>query len=109
MTNQSMLPLRGSVTEAVFALASMLISILIAAPSRPYVAGATNLLIETKPHPGTLVSVIETESKLERHLFELASPFDFINDQCGLACNFQEEQEEDSVKGPLINACPKVS
>jgi len=104
-----MLPLRGSVTKAVFAFASMLISILMAAPSRPFVAGATNLLIETETHPSTLVSTIKTESKLERHLFELASPFDFINDQCALACNSQEEQEEDSVEGPLINACPKVS
>ena len=104
-----MLPFRGSATEAVFAFASLLISIVIVTPSRSCAAFASDLPIEVDTNSSTLVSIIHTEKKLERRLFELAPPFDFVNDQCAFACNAQEEQSEDNGEGPLINACPKVS
>lgn len=39
-----------------------------------------------------------------RNLFELAKPFDVVNDQCRRACGSNHDVEEE-----LINACPKVS
>ena len=47
--------------------------------------------------------------ELKRKLFDLASPFDFENDQCARACSSQRKAKEAIGEGLLINACPKVS
>ncbi len=104
-----MLPFRGFPTEAVFAFASLLTSVLISSPSRSSAAFADDLAIENYSQSTTLVSMNGSKERLERSLFELASPFEFINDQCAFTCNAQEEESEDNGEGPLINACPKVS
>ena len=101
-----MLLLRGSFAVGEIALASLLMAtILLAAPSRSHFTVAATLApMERESHLNTVQARTNAEIESERQLFELPSPFDFVNGQCAKACDSQKEQGE----GLQINPCPKV-
>lgn len=100
---------RGCVPTVLVALASLLVSVLLATSSRPFAVAAVGVPMKVESSISPLATSIGVDNESERNLFELTLPFDFVNDQCASACFSQEEQEGENDEGPLINACPKVS
>ena len=87
------------------ALVSLLmVSILLRAPSRSHFNIAAAAPMEAKPDQDTILESSRADIESERQLFELPSPFDFVNGQCAQACGSHEKQGEE----PQVNPCPKV-
>lgn len=108
ITNHDMLPLQGSILTAV-AAAAPLASILLATSSRFLIVADAAESTKINSIVDEIATSIDINNKSERKLFEIASPFDFFNDQCARACSSQEEHGETNDEELFANPCPKVS
>jgi hypothetical protein len=92
----------------VVAMASLLASTSLSGSSQSFFAFAARDT-KTESRINSSTTSIGTDNESERHLFELASPFDSFNDECASVCSYLKEQKDESGEGSHINACPKVS